>query len=210
MKMFRFRNQKVEISLQSIYEGHFNVKYRGVSAVRCPFDYVIYQMIINELKPDLVIEIGTNKGGGALYIADLMDLMGHGEIHTIDVVSDHEKVVEEHPRIKLFFNGFANYDLHLAAPFKRIIVIDDSSHTYENTLSALNKFAPIVTTNSYFIVEDGIIDELGIEKDFGGGPLRAIEEFLADNSNFIVDRKWTDFFGRNATFNVNGYLKRIR
>jgi cephalosporin hydroxylase len=208
--MFRSKNQKVEISIQSIYKGHFNVKYRGVSAVRCPFDYVIYQMIIHELKPDLVIEIGTNKGGGALYIADLMDLMGHGEVHTIDIVSDHEKVVEEHPRIKMFFNGCANYDLHLAAPFKNIIVIDDSSHTYENTLSALNKFGPIITMNSYFIVEDGIIEELGLEKDFGGGPLRAIEEFLADNSNFVIDRKWTDFFGRNATFNVNGYLKRIR
>jgi hypothetical protein len=25
---------------------------------------------------------------------------------------------------------------------------------------------------------------------------------------FFVDRKWCDMFGKNATFNVNGYLKK--
>ena len=44
-------------------------------------------MIICEVKPDLVIEIGTNIGGGALYIADLLDSLGKGIVHTIDIVA---------------------------------------------------------------------------------------------------------------------------
>jgi cephalosporin hydroxylase len=60
------------------------------------------------------------------------------------------------------------------------------------------------------IVEDGIIGELGMKNEFHGGPLKAIDEFLRTNQDFEVDRHWCDFFGRNVTFNVNGYLKRVR
>lgn len=209
-KLHGFFKRRTKISVQSIYEGHFKVEYRGISAVRCPFDYVLYQMIVSELRPDLVIEIGTHKGGGALYIADLMNLLGHGEVHTIDISPDHDKIIEAHPRIKVFVDGFENYDLHLAEQYQKVLVIDDASHAYEETLQSLNRFAPIVTPGSYFIVEDGIIDELGMRKAYHGGPLKAIEEFLATNADFVVDHKWTDFFGRNATFNVDGYLKKLR
>ena len=68
----------------------------------------------------------------------------------------------------------------------------------------------MVSKDSYFIIEDGIINKLGLEKEYEGGPLKAIREFLPSHSEYIVDRKWCDMFGKNATFNVNGYLKKIR
>jgi cephalosporin hydroxylase len=61
-----------------------------------------------------------------------------------------------------------------------------------------------VSKGSYFIVEDGVLNELGY-KDYGGGPLKSIDEFLNQNSNFIIDREICDFFGKNATFNINGF-----
>ena len=66
-------NNSVNFNTKSICDGHHNVTYRGVKYIRCPFDYLIYQMVINEVKPDLIIEVGTNNGGGALYMADIMD-----------------------------------------------------------------------------------------------------------------------------------------
>jgi cephalosporin hydroxylase len=202
------KSEKVKITVDSICEGHHKVTYRGIKAIRCPFDYVIYQMIICDLKPDLVIEIGTNAGGGALYIADLMENMGHGMVHTIDIVSISDPAVRNNPRIKLFTEGWEKYDISEANGYDKILVIEDASHMYKDTLGALNKFGPLVSLNSYLIVEDGIINELGIEKEYEGGPLKAIREFTADNKNFEIDRKWCDLFGINATFNVNGYLKR--
>lgn len=201
-------DEKVEVSIQSICEGHHQVTYRGVKAIRCPFDYVIYQMIISEVKPDLVIEIGTNIGGGALYIADLLNNIGHGIIHTIDIIKQSDPVVGEHPRIKLFSQGWQNYDISEAKSFSKILVIEDASHMYADTLQILHKFGPLVSKGSYLIVEDGIVNELGIEKEYEGGPLRAIREFIKVNDSFTIDRKWCDFFGKNATFNVNGYLKK--
>lgn len=212
LRKLRFipKDEQVSFDSYTVNDGHFHVTYRGISAIRCPFDYVMYQMIISEIKPDLVIEIGTNYGGGALYLADLMDAIGHGTIHTIDIVKKTGDLVATHPRIKLFTDGWANYDLKEAKDFSKILVIEDASHTYEDTLGALQKFSPIVSVGSYFIVEDGIVSELGREKGFNGGPLRAIREFLANNNTFIVDRKYCDMFGKNATFNVNGYLKKLK
>lgn len=201
-------DEQISFDSHTIYNGHFNVTYRGIRAIKCPFDYVMYQMIISELKPDLVIEIGTSSGGGALYVADLMNILDHGMVHTINIERKTGKLVEEHPRIKIFTEGFENYDLNEAKGFSKILVIDDASHMYEDTLTAMKKFTPLVSLGSYFIVEDGIVDELG--KNLNGGPLRAIREFLAENKNFEVDRNYCDMFGKNATFNVNGYLKRVR
>ena len=41
-------------------------------------------------------------------------------------------------------------------PGMRAIVIEDSSHTDENTLSVSNDYCGFVSDGSYFIVEDGI------------------------------------------------------
>jgi cephalosporin hydroxylase len=197
-------------TLKHIEAGHFHVTYKGVPAIKCPFDYTLYQMILWEVKPDLVIEIGTNKGGSALYLADLLELNGKGEIHTIDLADNQEDLLlHSHPRIRIYKEGFIHYDTSSLSNYKTILVIEDGSHLYEDTLSALTKFAPFVTRDSYFIAEDGIVTELGREKEFNGGPQKAVSEFLKKNNNFIIDRKWCDFFGPNATFNVNGYLKKI-
>jgi len=211
-KKMRFipENERISFNINSIYSGHFKTTYRGVSAIRCPFDYVIYQMIISELKPDLIIEIGTNYGGSTLYLADLMQNIGNGIIHTIDIEDKVGKIIKNHPRIKHFVGGWQGYNLVDAGGFEKILVIEDSSHMYEDTLNVLNKFSPLVSIGSYFIVEDGIVNELGRAEGFRGGPLRAIREFLSSHNNFVVDRTYCDMFGKNATFNVNGYLKRIK
>ncbi|MCZ4318517.1 CmcI family methyltransferase [Aequorivita viscosa] len=206
----KLADEEVHFDVKSVDKGHHNVTYRGVKAVRCPFDYLIYQMIISEVKPDLIIEIGTRKGGGAYYLADLLHNMGHGIVHTVDIVDDVETVVRKHPRINLFTDGWANYDITLAKDHEKIIVIEDASHLYKDTMGVLNKFHSLVNIGSYFIIEDGIINELGLEKEYNGGPLKAIREFLPKHPEFVVDKKWCDMFGKNATFNVNGYLKKIK
>jgi len=201
---------KVKFDVNSVCDGHHKTTYRGIKAIRCPFDYLIYQMIVSEVKPDLIIEIGTNNGGGALYLSDLLSFNGNGIVHTIDIVDMAQDVPKSDPRIKFFTNGWQDYDIEQAKSFKNILIIEDSSHMYEDTLNVLKKFHSLVSIGSYFIVEDGIIDELGMKKEYNGGPLKAIKEFLNENNEFEIDRKWCDFFGVNATFNVNGYLKRIK
>lgn len=208
-KIKRFFHKEVSYPLRGIYDGHHHITYRGVPCIKCPFDYVTYQMILDEVKPDLIIEIGTNKGGSALYLADLMEANGKGIIHSIDVSDQAYDLVKKHPRVKLFTGGWEKYDLDFAKEFKVILVIEDSSHEYENTLLAIHKFAPLVSRGSYLIVEDGILNILGWGKSFGGGPIKAINEFLKSNTDFEIDNKWEGFFGKQATFNPKGFLKKV-
>lgn len=205
------KEERVELGLKGLNAGHHKVTYKGVKAIRCPFDYVIYQMLIGEVRPDLIIEIGSHEGGGAMYLSDLLKAYGiDGQIHTIDIHENAKKNIEGYSNIIFFEGGAENYDLSLANKFKKILVIEDAAHTYECTKNAIDKFASVVSKDSYLIVEDGIVNELGLEKEYGGGPLKAIREFLPVHPEFIVDRKWCDMFGKNATFNVNGYLKKIK
>jgi cephalosporin hydroxylase len=204
-------SDKVDFSVKSIEKGHHKVLFHGIPMIRCPFDYVIYQMLIWEVKPDLIIEIGTNRGGSAYYYATILDALDNGTIHTIDIIEmEKDQRIIDHPRIKLFTEGFEQYDIEEAKKFSKILVIDDGSHTYEDVKKSLDKFNDLVNLNSYFIVEDGIIDKLGMSKDYQGGPNKAIKEFLKKNKSFEIDLKWTSFFGKNATFNTNGYLKKVK
>jgi cephalosporin hydroxylase len=207
----------MKISLKSIVgssidrTGHFGVEYRGVNYIKCPFDYVTYQMIINEVKPDLIIEIGTAQGGGALYMADLLNNLGKGIIHTIDIVTKvYADSVTNHQRIKTFFDGYQGYDINNAIGYEKILIIDDGSHIYEDVKKAFSKFGHLVTPNSYYIIEDGILDLLEDSGHFNGGPNRAVKEILEDNNDYQIDRKWCDFFGDNSTFNPDGFLKKIK
>jgi cephalosporin hydroxylase len=210
--IFRKREEKThDFNIKSIELGHHNMLYRGVKSLKCPFDYVTYQMIINEVKPDLIIEIGTHYGGNSIYMADLLELIGKGEVHTIDISRfGNSKLLDAHPRIKRFYDGYENYDLRIAENFETVLVIDDGSHQYRDVKNAFQKFNDIVTLNSYYIVEDGVLSDLGYNDSYEGGPLRAIDEVMKQNENYIIDRKWCDFFGKNSTFNPNGFLKRIK
>lgn len=187
--------------------GHFGVTYRGVNFIKCPFDYVVYQMILEEIKPDLVIEIGTHEGGGALYISDIISKWG-GKVHSIDIEKKTGELVENNPNISLFLGGYQNYDISRAQNFNKIMIVDDGSHFYHDVKGAFSKLSPLVSEGSYYIIEDGVI-YFQDPNSHGGGPIKAIEEILSEDKSFIVDRKWCDFFGTNATFNTDGYLKKI-
>src|SRR5690348_11308293 len=127
----------VSLTINGIDKGHHNTTYKGVSCKKSPFDYVIYQMIIEEVKPDLIIEIGSFEGGSALYLADLLELHGKGEIHTIDIEDRIDPKVKAHKRIKFFSKGWENYDLGLIKDFKSVLVIEDGSHKYQDTLQSM-------------------------------------------------------------------------
>jgi cephalosporin hydroxylase len=90
-----------------------------------------------------------------------------------------------------------------------MLVVDDASHRYSDVLTLLEFLHPHIRRGDYLIVEDGIIDRLGLT-GFDGGPLRAIREFLgAYGDLYKVDRKRCDAFGRNTTWNVEGYIQRV-
>jgi cephalosporin hydroxylase len=76
----------------------FKTTWLGVAISKCPFDLWIYQEILFELRPDLIIETGSALGGSALYLACLCDCMGTGKIVTIDI--EKKDARPQHKRIQ--------------------------------------------------------------------------------------------------------------
>ena len=74
------------------------ISWLGVKTVKCPMDLWVYQEMIFEMKPDVIIETGTNYGGSAYYLASICDMVNNGKIITIDVRERENR--PEHGRIK--------------------------------------------------------------------------------------------------------------
>jgi len=62
-----------------------NLNWFGYETVKCPLDLWIYQELLVKTRPDVVIETGTWFGGSALYLAMVLEQIGHGKVITIDV-----------------------------------------------------------------------------------------------------------------------------
>ena len=183
--------------------------YFGVPALKNPLDHWAYQELIHATRPDVIIEIGNAQGGSTLALAHLCDLLGHGRVIGLDL--SHQAVPEEvrrHPRIT-FITGDACGSFaavtKLIPANDRVLVIEDSAHTYAGTLQVLRTYATLVKPGGYFIVEDSICHH-GLEVGPQPGPYEAIETFLLENKNFASARSLESFL---ITWSPKGYLKRI-
>lgn len=184
-------------------------RWFGVKALKNPLDFWVYQEIIFDQKPDVIIEIGNNCGGSTYALAHLCDLMGTGQIIGIDISHGSvPDVVKKHPRVRLLEGDacimFAEVK-KLTADAKNILIIEDSSHEYQNTLNVLNTYAPLIPQGGYFIVEDGICHH-GLDIGPNPGPYEAIEAFVSKNKNFMIDSAKESFI---LSWNPKGFLKRI-
>lgn len=153
-------------------------------------DLWVIQETVFEVKPNLLIETGTNKGGSAFFYAQMFDLMGKGKVVSIDIEKMHNLT---HPRIE-FIVGHSTSDYVLgkvrdiaSSVGGPVMVILDSDHSRDHVSSELEEYARFVTPNSYLLVQDGVIDILPIFRFDRPGPLAAIRSFIQRHSEFEVD-----------------------
>lgn len=166
-------------------------KYFGIRTMKNPLDFWVYQEIIFETMPDVIVEIGNCYGGSTLALAHLCDCIGKGRVIGCDV--SHKNVppqVKNHPRISLLEgDGCASFGrvVELIGGDAKVLVIEDSAHTFDNTLAVLRTYSPLVQPGQYFIVEDSICHH-GVSVGPKPGPYEAVEAFIAENNHFEVDR----------------------
>lgn len=181
--------------------------WMGTNVFKTPNDMVLYQELIHEIRPDLVIETGTMYGGSALFMAHIMDIVGHGQIVTVDI---NERQHPTHDRIEYLIGSSIAPEMlqQLKARCEgkeRVMVILDSDHSAQHVLAELRVYWQFVTQGSYLIVEDGNVNGNPILPGHGPGPTEALQTFLKENDAFEVDPKGSKFL---FTFNPNGLLRK--
>jgi len=167
------------------------------------------QETIAEVKPDLLIECGTNRGGSSRFYAHLFDLMGKGEVMTIDVERMHDI---SHPRVTYLIGSSTSDEIVDVVRAKAlscsgpVMVILDSDHAQAHVRRELECYGPLVSPGSYCLVQDGVIDTLAVFSSARPGPLPAIDDFLISHKEFEVDYERSERF--LITHHPKGWLRR--
>jgi cephalosporin hydroxylase len=181
--------------------------WMGTEVWKLPFDLWIYQELLHAIRPALIIETGTLAGGSALYLANICDLLGQGEIVTVDLYPQPNRPI--HPRITYLHGSsiaseiLAEMTTRAVAAAGPVLVILDSDHRRDHVLAEMRAYGKLVTPDSYMIVEDSNINGHPVLPSFGPGPMEAIQAFLQESNEFVVDYNCEKLF---VTFNPSGYL----
>jgi cephalosporin hydroxylase len=185
-----------------------DTKWFGTTTLKCPLDLWIYQEMLFELKPDVILETGTCEGGSALYLAHLCDLMGKGRVITIDIEGREGR--PKHPRVEYW--TASSVDPHILSklralirPDDKVVAFLDSDHSRDHVLAELRAYREFISRGSYLVVEDTNINGHPVYPEFGPGPMEAVDEFLKEDQAFKRDPSMEKFY---MTFNPKGFLKK--
>jgi cephalosporin hydroxylase len=189
----------------------YSVNWLGIPAQKCPLDLCIYQEILFETRPDLIVECGVNFGGSTLFLATICDALNTGHLLACDITLDrvHDEV-RRHPRIELVEASSTSdefYELvRRRAAGRRVMVILDSDHSRAHVLMELRRFGALVSPGCYLVCEDTNINGHPVYPAHGPGPSEALDEYLRECAgDWTIDRHRERLL---VTFNPGGYLRR--
>jgi cephalosporin hydroxylase len=200
---------RTRFHLLSYYGGSLQQTYwLGVPILKSPLDCWVYQEIIHEQRPDLIIETGTDRGGSALFLASMCDLVGNGRVLSIDVRS---AASVSHPRLTLLVGDSTSATMLDSVRAARrtarsCMVILDSDHHAAHVERELRAYREFVSVGSYMVVEDTNVNGHPVMPEHGPGPFEAVHAFVAEDSDFEIDKSREKFL---LTFFPDGYLKRV-
>jgi cephalosporin hydroxylase len=185
-------------------------RWLGHRAEKTPLDLWIYQEIIFEQKPDVIIECGTRYGGSAMFLASMCDIVGNGRLISIDI--DPKAIRPSHPRVT-YIEGSSTADTtvarvrELVGGARNCLVILDSDHARDHVLREMRAYSSFVPVGGYMIVEDTNVNGFPTYPDHGPGPMESVRLFLLEDDGFAIDRGRERFL---FTLNPCGYLRRVR
>lgn len=198
-------------STDTWYRNHF----MGIQTWQNPMDVWVTLEIMWHVKPDVVLETGTLKGGSALLWAMFMQHANpKSRVITIDLQPQAwdartRKLALE--RIDFLYGSSTApeivADVKERVKGKRVMAIFDSSHERDHVYNELKAYADLIAVGSYIVVQDSVVCGHPIMAEPCPGPYEAIEAFLAEDDRFIAVREHERLL---VTANPMGFLKRIR
>eukprot|EP00755_Sulcionema_specki_P034228 Sspe_Gene.20980::Locus_7787_Transcript_2_2_Confidence_0.750_Length_1519::g.20980::m.20980 len=209
----------------------------GVICQQDPMDAFAIQDMLWRVKPDLIIEVGTNNGGGAVFYASIMSFYNpKGKVLTLDLKPVNQSWMsgpnkdncqgcitgDKHPLwtdsgIIEFIKGdittrpIQEKVEEYVKKAKTVLVVEDASHRYPDTLRRMEVIYKYVTPGSYMLVQDTKMDRFvsRLRKKYGGlkfGPMRSVDEFIREHKGWQIDRSFEYYI---YSQHHRGFLKRL-
>lgn len=197
----------------SDYSG--KMTWLGVTMEQNPCDIQSMQEVLYDIKPDVLIEAGTFRGGSTLcYATVLSQIKPNFKIYTIDTDPHIEKaskfpIWKEHV---VSLKGMST-DPSIVDKIKNeipkgavVLVTLDSNHSRDNVYKELQIYSQLVTPGSYLVVQDTNVNGHPVYEKFGPGPMEAVNDFLKENHDYVPDRSREKYI---LTYYPKGWLKRL-
>jgi cephalosporin hydroxylase len=199
--------QWLEQSVRHRYS--YNFRWLGMPIIQYPADVIAIQELIWSIKPRVVIETGVARGGGLIFYASILQLLGGDGVAVgveLALGDENRALIKSHPmaeRVRII-DGSSTAPETIAAVKAHIgdrgpvLVILDSNHTHEHVLVELELYSHLVAAGSYILVCDTVVDDLPVEFMLdrpwrpGDSPNSAVREFVKKNSRFEIDRSFDD------------------
>jgi cephalosporin hydroxylase len=201
--------------------------YAGLRLVKFPEDLRVYEHILWGSTPEVVIELGTQSGGSALWFRDrLRMLASYGRIRGLQVIAVDIDMSATKDNLAAVDAGYADTIVlvegdvqdpaiaaHVAAlikPGTSVLIVEDSAHTYETTTAALTGYSDLVQRGGWFVVEDGGVDIEAVRLDpaWPRGVIPAIHDWLQTPAGRrFTMRRDMELYG--LTSNPEGFLQRM-
>lgn len=192
-----------------------STSWMGIPCQKSVSDMWNYQEILWELRPSLVVEFGTLRGGSALFFAHILRQAGQ-RFAVLSVDINHENVaasVMADPDVVLMQSSSTAPEVtekiaELRAEYPGpVFAILDSDHSCDHVLAEMNLLRPLLKAGDYMVVEDSNVNGHPVLPGFGAGPFEAIEAYEARfPDDYVHDRDRETKFG--FTFATNGFLIR--
>ena len=170
----------------------------GHRVIKFPSDLMAMQKLLYRCKPEVLVEIGTQNGGSALFFSAFVE-----NVVTVDIAGAPNRPVS--PRITYLTGDSASRELFdrvkALVGARRCSVVIDGNHHGEHVDKELPLYAPLVSPGQALILEDTLVDVLNFRKfRAGGGPLRSIMKYLPAHPEFELAKDvepyvTTNFFG---------------
>lgn len=184
----------------------------------------IYPMLIHELQPKTIIELGAFNGGSAVWLADHLELFGiEGRVYSVDInLSLLDEKAKSDSRIH-FWQGDCN-DLSSVLPPDMLselphpwLLIDDAHVNVPGTMTYFHRHG--LQSGDYVIIEDtnllafGYCDDTWDDKDELLRAARKLDDLrgwlMNHEEEYLIDTYYQDFYGYNVSKNWNSILKRV-
>ena len=167
--------------------------WKGKPMLKTAYDMAILNMLMWELKPQTIIEIGSGTGASAEYMADMA---GAFNLDTAIYSFDIQPPANDSGRVKFLYADCNDVATFKGVDFSSLphpwLVVEDAHVNVSGVLSLFNSFA---VSGDYLFIED----TEGKQDD--------IRRLMEANAGLAVDRKYVDYFGPNMTCATNGILK---
>jgi cephalosporin hydroxylase len=180
----------------------YTFSWLGRPIIQLPEDIIRIQEVIYRLKPDIIIETGVAHGGSLVLYASLCKAMEKGRVIGVDIeIRKHNRSAIEAHELSSWIDLIEGDSLAPATlaqvkakikPDAFVLVILDSCHSHAHVLKELNQYGPLVTTGSYIVATDGVMEWVsdcprGNPDWKTDNPCSAVSEFIRAHPEFVIE-----------------------